>query len=259
MASLNEVYDEFLAAEQDENQNHGVSTTEFSKPERLSWKQAITLKDLTFNYSESSKPVIDRLSLVIPKNTSLGIIGPTGCGKSTLVDLILGLHIPTSGKILIDDTPLTAENRRAWRAGIGYVPQDIFLTDDTIAANIAFGIPEDEIDPAALRQAAQAAQILDFIENDLPHGFKTVVGERGVRLSGGQRQRIGIARALYHRPDLLILDEATSALDIKTEAEVMKAIDALHGNITMLIIAHRLNTVCKCDKTIDLSSNRRQP
>jgi ATP-binding cassette subfamily C protein len=250
MASLNEVYDEFLAAEQ-EHQEDKTKTDLFPKPKRLQWSRSITLENLTYKYSDRDKPVIQNLLLVIPKNTSLGIVGPTGCGKSTLVDLIIGLHTPTSGRILIDDIPLSKENCRAWRAGIGYVPQDIFLTDDTVAANIAFGIPEDQVDPQNLRQAAASAQILEFIEKELPQGFQTIVGERGVRLSGGQRQRIGLARALYHKPDLLILDEATSALDIQTEAEVMKAINALHGNTTMIIIAHRLSTVSNCDNILN--------
>jgi ABC-type multidrug transport system fused ATPase/permease subunit len=197
--------------------------------------------------------VIDQLSLSIPKNSSLGIVGTTGCGKSTLVDLILGLHVPSSGRILIDDTPLGPDQRRAWRGGIGYVPQEIFLIDDSVAANIAFGLPKEKIDPAALERAAAAAQILAFILHDLPHGWDTIVGERGVRLSGGQRQRIGLARALYHQPELLVLDEATSALDTETEDGVMQAIATLSGQITMLVIAHRLRTVEMCDERLDLT------
>jgi ABC-type multidrug transport system fused ATPase/permease subunit len=196
--------------------------------------------------------VISNLNLVIPRNTSLGIVGQTGCGKSTLVDILLGLHLPTSGRVLVDDTPLGPNNRRAWRAGIGYVPQDIFLIDDTVATNIAFGVPARNIDRAALREAAAAAQILEFVEKELPQGWDTVVGERGVRLSGGQRQRIGLARALYHKPELLVLDEATSALDNATEAEVMRAIESLAGKITMIIIAHRANTVEKCESSLKL-------
>src|SRR5262249_36882349 len=155
------------------------------------------------------RPALDGISLIIPKNTSLGVIGPTGAGKSTLVDLLLGLYQPTAGEILIDGTPLTPALVPAWQASTGYIPQDIFLIDDTIARNVAFGLPEDEIDPQRLREACAMAQILDFIETEVPAGFDTIVGERGIRLSGGQRQRIGLARALYHRPSLLILDEAT--------------------------------------------------
>jgi ATP-binding cassette subfamily C protein len=254
--SLEEVFDEFLAAENAAGKDAESADGHLSAPERLRWHTAITLENLGFQYPGAERPVIDRLSLTIPKNSSLGIVGTTGCGKSTLVDLILGLHIPSSGRILVDDTPLGPHNRRAWRGGIGYVPQDIFLIDDSVAANIAFGVPKDNIDPAALTRAAAAAQILDFIQNELPRGFDTVVGERGVRLSGGQRQRIGLARALYHQPDLLVLDEATSALDTETEDGVMQAIAGLSGQITMLVIAHRLRTVEMCAEKLDLSHHR---
>jgi ABC-type multidrug transport system fused ATPase/permease subunit len=251
--SLEEVFDEFLAAENASGKDAESADGHLTAPPRLHWQTAITLENLSFHYPGADKPVIDQLSLTIPKNSSLGIVGTTGCGKSTLVDLILGLHVPSSGRILIDDTPLGPHNRRAWRGGIGYVPQEIFLIDDSVAANIAFGVPKDGIDPAALERAATAAQILDFIRNELPRGFETVVGERGVRLSGGQRQRIGLARALYHQPDLLVLDEATSALDTETEDGVMQAIVGLSGQITMLVIAHRLRTVEMCDAKLDFT------
>jgi len=189
----------------------------------------------------------------MPKNTSLGVIGPTGSGKSTFVDLLLGLYHPTAGEILIDGQPLTSALVRSWQASIGYVPQDIFLIDDTIARNIAFGLPDEKIDPARLREACAMAQILDFIEAELPHGFDTNVGERGIRLSGGQRQRIGLARALYHRPSLLILDEATSALDVATEAKLLDALRSLSGKLTMVVAAHRLSAVANCDQLIDLA------
>jgi ABC-type branched-subunit amino acid transport system ATPase component len=169
-----------------------------------------------------------------------------------LVDLILGLHHPESGAILIDGEPLTPANMTSWRGMIGYVPQDIYLLDETIAENIAFGIPSEKIDQAALKSAAEGAQILDFIERDLPHGFETMVGERGVRLSGGQRQRIGLARALYYQPQVLILDEATSALDHQTELAVMETIHRLQGSLTMITIAHRLSTLEKCDRVIKM-------
>ena len=182
------------------------------------------------------------------------MIGPTGSGKSTLVDLLLGLYHPTAGEILIDGRPLTPELVPSWQASIGYVPQDIFLIDDTIARNVAFGLPDNEIDLARLREACAMAQILDFIEAELPDGFDTNVGERGVRLSGGQRQRIGLARALYHRPSLLILDEATSALDVATEAKLLDALRSLAGKLTMVVAAHRLSAVANCDQLIDLRS-----
>jgi len=220
----------------------------------LLFHQAIELREATFHYPGSASPVLDRFSLTIPKNAAIGIAGPSGSGKSTLVDLLLGLHAPQSGEILIDGLPLTPDRLPAWRRLIGYVPQDIFLLDASIAENIAFGIPPAEIDPAALREAAEAAQIASFVENELPGKWDTLVGERGVRLSGGQRQRIGLARALYHRPEVLILDEATSALDTATEAEVMKAIHRLHGRLTILAIAHRLSTLEECDQIIRLGN-----
>src|SRR6185437_535791 len=178
------------------------------------------------------RSVLDGFSLTVPKNTSLGIIGPTGSGKSTFVDLLLGLYHPTAGEILIDGRRLTPELVPSWQASIGYVPQDIFLIDDTIARNVAFGLQDTEIDRARLREACVIAQIIDFIEAELPDGFKTNIGERGIRLSGGQRQRIGLARSLYHRPSLLILDEATSALDMATEAKLLDALRSLTGKLT---------------------------
>lgn len=252
--ALDEVYDEFVAVERGMDQEIPNTRARFTAPAALNWEKEIAIHDLTFQYPGVPKPVIEKLNLTIPKNSSLGIIGTTGSGKSTLVDLILGLHQPTSGSICIDGVALTPENRRAWRGGIGYVPQDIFLIDDTIAANIAFGIAGTEIDPKRLNDAAAAAQILEFIRS-LPKQWESKVGERGVRLSGGQRQRVGLARALYHRPSLLILDEATSALDIETETEVMKAIDSLHGKVTMLVIAHRFSTIEKCKHRLDLSAS----
>ncbi|HTJ78192.1 MAG TPA: ABC transporter ATP-binding protein [Rariglobus sp.] len=222
--------------------------------EPLLFKQKITLENIYFSYPGAKNPVLTEFNLTIFQNRSIGIVGTTGSGKSTLVDLILGLHRPQGGKMLVDGVELTPPRLAAWRAQIGYVPQDIFLLDDTIAANIAFGVPLEKIDKVQLRNAADAAKILYFIENELPLGFDAVVGERGVRLSGGQRQRIGLARALYHKPKILILDEATSALDQETEAEVMKTIKSLHGNLTMLIIAHRLSTIEGCDEIIKLHS-----
>jgi ABC-type multidrug transport system fused ATPase/permease subunit len=251
--TLDEVYDEFLAVEKSTGRDDEHPDGRLTRPEPLRWRRAITLDHVTFQYPEAPLPTREGLSLVIPKNSSLGISGSTGCGKSTLVDLILGLHQPTGGRILVDDTPLGPGNRRAWRGGIGYVPQDIFLIDDSLAANIAFGVPGDKIDRLGLVRAARAAQILEFIEKDLPLGFETVVGERGVRLSGGQRQRVGLARALYHEPELLVLDEATSALDVATEQEVMKAIQALQGSLTMIIIAHRLSTIEMCEQRLDMN------
>jgi ATP-binding cassette, subfamily B, bacterial PglK len=220
----------------------------------FSFEKAIRLDSITFTYPGAQHPVLENFCLEIPKNKSIGIVGVTGCGKTTLVDIILGLHQPQQGGIYVDDHALTPADFAAWRAIIGYVPQDIYLLDASIAGNIAFGVPHDEIDQTALREAAAAAQILEFIEHDLPSKWDTVVGERGVRLSGGQRQRIGLARALYHRPQVLILDEATSALDTGTEAEVMKAIDVLQGSLTVIIVAHRLSTIEGCDSICRLKN-----
>lgn len=220
----------------------------------LSFHREIRLECLGFQYPGANAPTLQDFSLTIAKNELVGIAGPSGSGKSTLVDLMLGLHLPQSGRMLVDGAPLTRQNLAAWRKIIGYVPQDIYLLDDTIEANIAFGVDPSDADQSALREAAQGAQILEFIEKELPQGFKTTVGERGVRLSGGQRQRIGLARALYHRPQVLILDEATSALDHQTELAVMETIHRLQGTLTIITIAHRLSTLERCDRIIRLKN-----
>jgi ABC-type multidrug transport system fused ATPase/permease subunit len=219
----------------------------------LTFEREIKLDALTFYYPNPESPIISDFSLTISKNESIGIVGPSGSGKSTLVDLLLGLHTAQEGRILIDRQPLDAANMISWRRMIGYVPQDIYLLDETIEANIAFGIPPEEIDREAVRRAAEGAQILEFIERELPEGFSTTIGERGVRISGGQRQRIGLARALYHKPRILILDEATSALDNATETAVMETIHRLQGTLTIITIAHRLSTLEKCDRIINLN------
>ncbi len=253
--ALNEVYDEFAAAETDKSIRPEIIGDALAPARPLRWSDAIVLREVGFRYPGASRPALHGLSLTVPKNSSVGVIGPTGSGKSTLVDLLLGLYHPTAGEILIDDRPLTPELVPSWQASIGYVPQDIFLIDDTIARNIAFGLPDNEIDPARLREACAIAQLLDFVEAELPDGFDTNVGERGVRLSGGQRQRIGLARALYHRPSLLILDEATSALDMATEAKLLDALRSLAGKLTMVVAAHRLSAVANCDQLIDLATD----
>ena len=250
--AVDEVYDEFVEAETDRFVSPAITSDLVMPATPLHWNDEITLREISFRYPGASRPALNGISLIIAKNTSLGVIGPTGSGKSTLVDLLLGLYQPTKGEILIDGRPLTTALVPAWQATIGYVPQDIFLIDDTIARNIAFGLPDNEIDPSRLREACAIAQILDFIETELAAGFDTIVGERGIRLSGGQRQRIGLARALYRRPSLLILDEATSALDMATEAKLLDALRSLAGKLTMVVAAHRLSTVAGCDQLIDL-------
>lgn len=247
--TLGQLEDEMLQIEAD---TEPISQKDDSSRE-LSFNYEIKLENLAFSYIEGANPILKDFSLTIRKNESIGIAGSSGSGKSTLVDLILGLHTPLSGSIKIDGVPLTASNMTSWRRMIGYVPQDIYLLDETIEANIAFGIPSEEVDHMALKEAAYAAQILDFIELELPQGFQTTVGERGVRLSGGQRQRIGLARALYHNPNILILDEATSALDHMTESSVMQTINNLQGTRTLITIAHRLSTLEKCDRVIELN------
>jgi ATP-binding cassette, subfamily B, bacterial PglK len=172
------------------------------------------------------------------------------------VNVLLGLLDPTSGHITVDGVPFDARNRRSYRRLFGYVPQDIFLTDDTIRRNVALGIPDDEIDDEAVQRACRQAQVDDFIEHELPNGYLTIVGERGVRLSGGQRQRIGIARALYHQPAILVFDEATSALDVHTEKRVFEALHAIARERTLVMIAHRLETVAKADRVVVLEGGR---
>jgi ATP-binding cassette, subfamily B, bacterial PglK len=250
--SLDEVFEEFVAAEGNEEWYNVQSSPGKLCP--IEWRDAITLDEVSFIYRGTNRRVLDRLSLTIPKNACVGFIGPTGSGKSTLIDLMLGLHRPTSGQILVDGKPLTPELIPSWQATIGYVPQEIFLIDDTIARNIALGVPDSEIDNARLREGCVMAQVLDFIETELRDGFQTTVGERGARLSGGERQRLGLARALYHRPSVLVLDEATSALDKQTEAEVIEAINRLHGQLTVIIVAHRLSTIEHCDSVARLEN-----
>jgi ATP-binding cassette, subfamily B, bacterial PglK len=251
--AVDEVYDEFVAAETDRSVPSTISSDRLAPARPLPWNDAIIMREVSFRYPSGSRPALDGLSLTIAKNASLGVIGPTGSGKSTFVDLLLGLYQPTAGEILIDGRPLTPALVPSWQASIGYVPQDIFLIDDTIARNIAFGVPDNEIDCTRLREACAMAQLLDFIEAEQRDGFDTNVGERGVRLSGGQRQRIGLARALYHRPSLLILDEATSALDVATEAKLLEALGSLAGKLTMVVAAHRLSAVENCDQLVNLS------
>ena len=217
----------------------------------------VGLRALSYGYPGGNGAGVADITMDIPRGSSIGIVGTTGAGKTTLVDLILGLLAPGSGHIEVDGQPLDAGTIRNWQANVGYVPQDIFLGDDTITANIALGRGPDEIDLARVRECARMAQIDRFIEDELPDAYDTRVGERGVRLSGGQKQRIGIARALYHDPDVIVFDEATSALDNQTERHVMAALGALQGKKTVIMIAHRLTTVKKCDQIVLLDKGRK--
>jgi ATP-binding cassette subfamily C protein len=208
--------------------------------EILPLTERLELENVTFTYPGAHKPALRAVTLALEANCTLGIVGPTGAGKTTLVDVILGLLRAQTGEIRIDGVPLSDANLRAWQNSLGYVPQHIYLSDDSIARNIAFGIPDEQIDRQAVERAAGVANIHGFIINELPEGYDTVVGERGIRLSGGQRQRLGIARALYHDPSVLVLDEATNALDYDTEAAVMEAIHRLAGQTTIILVTHRL-------------------
>jgi len=216
----------------------------------LPLKKELVLNNICFHYPSVSKKAVNNLSLSIKANTSIGIVGSSGSGKSTLVDVILGLLQPQQGSITVDGVKLSNSNLRAWQNNIGYVPQVIFLADSTVSANIAFGIPDNEIDQQAVERAAKMANLHEFIITDLEQGYQTIVGERGIRLSGGQRQRIGIARALYHNPSVLVLDEATSALDTPTEQAVMEAVYNLAHKKTIIMIAHRISTIKSCDQII---------
>ena len=220
----------------------------------MSFAKEVEIKDITYSYPGASEPAIDRISLNLIKGQSIALIGKSGAGKTTLVDVILGLLQPESGDIRVDGRSIYS-NPRSWQNLIGYIPQSIFLIDDTIERNIAFGVPDRLIDRARVEQAVKAAQLEELIEQ-MPEGMNTMVGERGIRLSGGQRQRIGIARALYHKREILVLDEATSALDNETEKLVSEAIDSLVGTKTLIIIAHRLSTVEHCDRIYLLDKGR---
>ena len=234
---------------------HSINEIELLGPP-LQLKKTLNLEEVYFKYPEASVPALRGVSLQIEAHTSIGLVGPTGSGKTTLVDLLLGLLLPDSGRMLIDGNEVAAGNIRQWQRTVGYVPQQIFLVDDSIAANIAFGCSLDAIDYVAVERAARMADLHSFVTTELENGYNTLVGERGVRLSGGQRQRIGIARALYKNPDVLIMDEATSALDNVTEHVVMDAVRSLKSKKTIVLVAHRLSTVRDCQKIFVMNGGR---
>lgn len=221
----------------------------------LPFEDTMRFEGVSYAYP-GSEPVLREVSLEIPARSAVAFVGTTGAGKTTLVDVLLGLLPASEGRIVVDGVPLTEETMPRWQMQVGYVPQSIFLTDDSVARNIAFGEPDERIDMEAVRRAARMAQIDAFVERELPDGYESRVGDRGVRLSGGQRQRIGIARALYRDPEVLVLDEATSALDGRTEARVFDAIEQLAGRKTLVMIAHRLATVRSCDRIFVLDDGR---
>ena len=222
----------------------------------LPFTNEIRLEKVSFYYPSNRAEVLKEVDLRIAYNSTIAFVGPTGAGKTTLVDIILGLLLPQQGKMLVDGIRVDEHNILNWQRNIGYVPQFIYLSDDSVARNIAFGMPDNEIEPNKLKRAAKIADIYELIAQELPHGFDTLVGERGIRLSGGQRQRIGIARALYHDPEVLVFDEATSALDGATEDAVLQAMDNAARLKTLIVIAHRLTTVKHCDQIYMLDKGR---
>jgi ABC-type multidrug transport system fused ATPase/permease subunit len=245
--SLNKLNDDLKSLKPfNENQDQGI----------LSLNNTITLKNVHYSYPNTSRTALKDVSFNIPAKTTVGLVGATGSGKTTMVDIILGLLEPQKGTLEIDGKVIKSHNSRSWQKSIGYVPQHIFLADDTVAANIAFGVETKYINQESVEKVAKIANLHDFVIEELSDQYQTTIGERGIRLSGGQRQRIGIARALYHNPQVLVLDEATSALDNQTEQAVMEAVNNLSKNVTIILIAHRLNTVKNCDIIYKLDKGR---
>jgi ABC-type multidrug transport system fused ATPase/permease subunit len=245
--AIHQLYDDYVIIAR-----NAADTCDASTDESLPFTDCIMVKGLSYTYAGSHMPALQDVHLTIRRGESIGIVGPTGAGKSTLVDILIGLLQPSCGCITVDGVVLH-QRLRSWQRQIGYVPQTIFLADDSLRRNIALGLPDDDIDDAKVQAAVHRAQLEIFVAS-LPDGLDTFVGERGVRLSGGERQRVGIARALYHEPEVLVFDEATSALDSRTEGEVVRAIEALHGTKTLIMIAHRLSTVRHCDRLLFLQS-----
>lgn len=235
-------------------QHHADIAASERETGKLEFKKLINLENLWFRYPNSDEYVIKGINLQIERGSAVGFVGASGAGKSTIVDIILGFYEPEKGRIMVDNQNISA-NKRKWQNSVGYIPQFIFLSDDTIRNNIAFGLTEDQISEEWLQESVQAAQLESLIE-ELPEGLDTVIGERGTRLSGGQRQRIGIARALYSNPSVLVMDEATSALDNITEQHINEAIDKLKGERTIIMIAHRLTTVKNCDQLYVMENGR---
>jgi ABC-type multidrug transport system fused ATPase/permease subunit len=245
--SLNRLYDDLKSLK---------PLTKNQENTSLAFDKMISLNNIFYNYPNSSKTAIEGISLSILAKSTIGFIGTTGSGKTTIIDIILGLLQPQKGTLEVDGKIISAQNIKSWQRCIGYVPQHIYLSDDTISANIAFGIDNENINQKMVEDASKIANLHDFVINDLSQKYHTTIGERGVRLSGGQRQRIGIARALYHNPKILVLDEATSALDYETEKAVMDAVNNIGKDITIILIAHRLGSVKICDKIFMLEKGK---
>lgn len=252
MPFFNELYEDLLIIK-----NKGAKETEtcLQKPEsRMDFENVISVEELSFAYPEIEKQVLNNISFSIPKGKFVGIVGPSGAGKTTFVDILLGLLAPSKGKISVDGKNIY-DDIRTWQANLAYVPQSIYLIDGTIRENIALGVDEKEINDALINKVLQMAELYDFVQ-ELPAGIDTTVGERGVKLSGGQRQRIGIARALYYQPQVLVLDEATSALDNETEKSITDTILKLKGQITIIAVAHRLTTLAQCDFKVKFENGK---
>ena len=232
-----------------------IKNSQLASCRSIEFEHYLSFRDLTFSYSAESPIILKDINFDIPYKSTIGIIGSTGCGKSTLLDIMMGLLEPTHGSILVDGVNLNDENVMAWRDKVSHVPQSIFLSDATIAENIAFGVPFSDINFERVEKVAIQAQLAETI-NSWPEGYRSKVGERGVKISGGQRQRVGIARALYKSPDLIIFDEATSALDSETEASVMEAVAELSSSLTIVMVAHRLTTLKDCDLIFEIKNGR---
>lgn len=247
-AAVDRVYEDLFAGDRRPLDRH--------QPPPIGLRDQLELNGIAYTYPNADRPGLDGVDLVIRAGERIGVVGASGAGKTTLADVVLGLLLPDAGVIRADGIAVTDRNARAWQRSLGYVPQDIFLIDASLSENIALGLTAAEIDHEKVLQCARIAQLHDFVQSDLPEGYATFIGERGVRLSGGQRQRVGIARALYHDADLIVFDEATSALDNLTEREVMASIEALPGDKTILMIAHRLTTVKVCDRIVVMERGR---
>ncbi|MDE7240058.1 MAG: ABC transporter ATP-binding protein/permease, partial [Lachnospiraceae bacterium] len=254
--SLEEAYQNILHAREREAELTGKEKEKVEHPNRgyEGFQTELTVRNVWWRYPESEKHVLEDTSLTIRKGEAVALIGESGAGKTTLADIILGLLRPQKGEVLVDGVDIYSIPKQ-WAKTIGFVPQNVFLIDDTVRHNVAFGIYEDEIEEEKIIRALKSAQIYDFVQG-LPHGIDTMVGEGGIKFSGGQRQRIAIARALYDNPDILVLDEATSALDNETESAVMQSIDALKGTKTLIIIAHRLSTIQNCNKVYEVKGGK---
>jgi len=245
--SIDKLYDDIKNLEPfNDDQDKGI----------LSINKSIDLKNIHYNYPSSSRTILKDINISIPAKSTLGLIGTTGCGKTTILDIILGLLQPNQGVLEVDGQIITKKNLRSWQRSIGYVPQSIYLTDDSIAANIAIGQDPKDFNYENIQKSAKIANLHKFITEELPDQYESKIGENGVKLSGGQRQRLGIARALYHNPQLLILDEATSALDNETEKAVIDAINNLNKDITIIFVAHRMNTISNCDIILKLDKGQ---